>query len=467
MAEATARITPRRSRQNRFGEIGNTGLNAQTGVLYEEFRRELVGLPGIKIYEEMSRNDPIIGFILFVIEQSIQQVEWKVIPFSEEKKDEDSRLFIEQCLDDMSQSWPETLSEICSMFVFGWALTETCYKMRKGTNPPNGMPKSKHNDNKIGWRKWAIRGQNTLIRWEFDESGGIAGMTQTISPTVYEEVTIPIAKALLWRTKIDKNNPEGLSILRHAYVPWWYGKRLKEFEAIGHERDAAGLAVLTPPEGVDIWNENDPDMSMALSAASKLVTRIRRGENEGVVKPFGWTLELLSSSSRRQSDLNTTIIRYDTRIAQSVAADWVMLGHGQTGSRALSVDKTDMSVLCLSAYLKRIEEVVNRFAIPSLLELNSMDSTRPPSLSHGDIETKDLSQLGTYLKTLTDIGAINFPDDALEEYVRTAGDLPPAPDEPAIPEDWAYTVRQPVTEEPVQPNEPAVPSNADAEQPEE
>jgi hypothetical protein len=32
----------------------------------------------------------------------------------------------------------------------------------------------------------------------------------------------------------------------------------------------------------------------------------------------------------------------------------------------------------------------------------------------------------------------------LEEYVRTAGDLPPMPDDSAIPEDYVYTVRQPL-----------------------
>lgn len=56
--------------------------------------------------------------------------------------------------------------------------------------------------------------------------------------------------------------------------------------------------------------------------------------------PFGWKLELLSSGGDRQFDTNKTIDRYDTRIAMTVMADFVLLGHQQTGSFALSDNKT-------------------------------------------------------------------------------------------------------------------------------
>lgn len=406
-----------------FREVGSTGLNYQQGSLYEEFRVELRGRNGVQTYAEMSLT-PVVGAILFVIEQMVAQVEWKINPFSEEGKDEEPRQFIEECLHDMSASWADTLTEICTMFTYGWAYLEVVYKMRRGTTVD---PRSKFDDRKIGWRKWSLRGQSTLDSWDFDESGGIRGMVQEVIYPRYEKIYIPIDKSLLFRTRVEKNNPEGLSILRRGYRNWWYAKRFEEIEAIGIERDLAGLPVLKPPEGVDLFNPNDTEAVKALTAATNLVQKIRRGEKEGCVLPDGWTLELLASGSRRQFDLDKTITRHETRIAQAALADFIFLGQGKTGSWALSSDKTDLFILSLGAYLKRIKEVVNRHAIPKLIELNGMDSTRPPQLEHGDIETQNLAELGQYLSALATAGAVVFPDEALENHLRLVAGLPEAP----------------------------------------
>ena len=63
-----------------FGEIGDTGLQRGYGTLAEEFLRELQGPRGMRVYREMSRNDAIIGAMLFAIEQLARQVKWLVEP---------------------------------------------------------------------------------------------------------------------------------------------------------------------------------------------------------------------------------------------------------------------------------------------------------------------------------------------------------------------------------------------------
>jgi hypothetical protein len=432
VAEATTRRT------GLFRETGGTGLNLYSGyLLTEEFQRELQGLNGVRIYTEMGTT-PIVGAILFVIEQMVAQVEWKVNPGTEEAADKEPAEFISGALfDDMSYSWSDTLSEICSCFQFGWAYMETVFKMRKGRDVRGDQATSKFNDAKIGWRKWSLRGQNTLDGWEIDDSGGIKGMWQRLPTMPSDRVLIPIEKSLLFRTKIDRNSPEGKSILRSAYSSWWYGKRFAEIEAIGIERDLAGLPMLTPPEGLDLWNQNDQEAASTLRAATKLVQSVKRGEKEGVLLPYGWKLELLGSGSRRNFDVGSIITRYDTRIAQSCLADFLMLGQGKTGSWALSSDKTDMFVLALGSFLRRIKDTVNRHAIPLLLELNGMDVEDPPVLEHGDIETQNLQELAQYVTALASVGAVQFPDPELEDYLRIAGDLPPAPETPEVPREPA------------------------------
>jgi hypothetical protein len=55
------------------------------------------------------------------------------------------------------------------------------------------VPSSKYADGKVGWRKFAIRAQSSLDKWDFDDDGGLRGFVQRAAPK-YEEVTIPIEK---------------------------------------------------------------------------------------------------------------------------------------------------------------------------------------------------------------------------------------------------------------------------------
>lgn len=161
-------------------------------------------------------------------------------------------------------------------------------------------------------------------------------------PPLYQLYTIPMSKALLFRTKSRKDNPEGRSILRNAYRPWYFKRRIQEIEGIGIERDLAGLPVMHAPEGLDIWDPDNQDALRIRTELESMVRRIRRDEMEGVVLPHGFELELLSSGGSRQFDTNAVINRYDTRIAMTVLADFIFLGHQQNGSWALSSDKTEL-----------------------------------------------------------------------------------------------------------------------------
>ena len=119
-------------------------------------------------------------------------------------------------------------------------------------------------------------------------------------------------------------------------------RRIQEIEAIGIERDLAGLPVFHAPEGTDIWDDKDDDMVKINAALMGMVKSIRRDEYEGLVLPHGFEFELVSTGGARQFDTNAIINRYDTKIAMTVLADFIMLGHQKVGSFALSSDKTEL-----------------------------------------------------------------------------------------------------------------------------
>ena len=409
-------------------EIGRAGQQRYGGVFYEEFLPELRGQRGIRAYKEMSENDDIIGAILFAVKMLIRNVHWGVQPGGAEAVDEECAVFVESCLYDMEDSWTGTLSEILSFLVYGWSAHEIVYKRRMGRKRDR-MLNSKYNDGLIGWQKLPIRAQDTLYQWEYGGRDDLMGLTQ-MPPPDFGIITIPIEKLLLFRTESRKGNPEGRSILRNAYRSWFFKKRFQEIEGIGIERDLAGLPVLVAPEGTDIWSD-DPDIVRTRALAEALVKNIRRDSMEGIVLPAGWDLKLLSTGGKRNFDTNATIDRYDTRMAMTVLADFVLLGHQKVGSFALSDNKTEMFSLAIGAFLDIICEEFNKKAIPDLVDVNGKrfsSITDYPELVHGDIETQDLGKLGDYIQKMTGIGVLQ-PDAGLEDFVRQQAGLPERLDE--------------------------------------
>ena len=409
----------------RKGEIGRIGQHRYSGILMEEFLPELQGIKGVEVYREMSDNDETVGAILFVIEMLMRQCTFSVEPGGNSAKDKEAAEFVESCMNDMQLSWTDTISEIVSFLTYGWSYHEIVYKRRMGKTKDR-RTSSKYDDGLIGWRKLPLRSQDTLWEWVYEEnSDDIVAMTQAPPPD-YGHCTIPIEKALHFRTKSRKDNPEGRSILRSAYRSWYFKKRIQEIEGIGMERDLAGFPVLYGPEGMDLWDREDEDMVVTLASAQNIVTNIRRDQKEGLVMPNGWKLELLSAGNRRQFDTNQIIERYDKRIATTVIADFIMLGQDGVGSYALSSDKTRLFALAIGTYLDIICEVFNTQGIPRLIDINGdkfKGITDYPKMVHGDIEDANLENLGTFISQMITAGVL-VPDEKLEDFVRRAGNLP-------------------------------------------
>ena len=411
------------SHRDEFIELGSSGLRRSGGTITEEFLANLQGVKGFKVYREMRDNDPVIGAMLYAIDKVITRLEWHV-----EGEDERTATFVQECLDDMSDSWDATLQNILSMLVYGWSFHEVVYKIRGGlTNDPR--TNSRFKDHRIGWRKWPVRAQETLQEWMIDERGGIQGMVQ-IDPSGGGLHRIPIEKALLFRTTTNRNNPEGYSLLRNAYRPWFYKRRIEEIEAVGIERDLAGLPMaFVPPEY--LMNTASPAQKAVLNAITDIVQNVKRNEQEGIVFPAAYDeqgnrifdLQLLSASGGRQFDTGAVIQRYDQRIAMSLLSDFLLLGSDRVGSFALGTAKIDLWTLAVDSIAKTIAEVVNQYAIPRLLKLNAMRTDTLPYLTYGQVSSVELSDVADYVSKLVGVGAI-MPDPSLEDHLRQLGDLP-------------------------------------------
>ena len=275
-----------------------------------------------------------------------------------------------------------------------------------------------------------------MQRWVFDDEGGIKGLVQ-LAPPHWGSKFIPIEKALLFRTVQAKNNPEGKSLLRNAYRPWFFKKRLEEFEAIGVERDLAGMPVAKIPSKYFNGTPGSAESKM-YSAFKKLVTQVRRDEHEGLVLPYDidpesklplFEFELMSAGGSRQFDTTAIINRYEQRILMTVLADFIMVGHEGSGSYAMHVDKTGIFRAALNSIAQNIADVFNRHAIPRLFELNGWKLEELPKIVPNNVDAPDLTQLSSFMSSMGGLGMQFFPDAELEKYLRSAARLPALPDD--------------------------------------
>lgn len=417
---------------------GQTGLPAWSGRIYDEQLRELVGDRGRQTYREMSEQDPIIGGIMLGVEWLSRQVAWSIKPADDTKRAETVAEFMDEALSDMSPSFGSTLSEILSMLVYGWSWLEILYKKREGFDLSNELKSSRFDDGKVGWAGWSIRPQTTLDSWEWGgvryanaTEGPLTAMWQMGEPD-FQWRRIPRAKSLHFVTRSRRENPEGASLLRNAYRPWYMKKNIEVIEGVGVERDLAGLPVLWAPQELFSVSATEPQKQL-FAQLQKIVTSIKRDEQEGILMPMAYDddgknplykLELLSTGGDRQFDTSGIIDRYDTRIAQSMLADFILMGHQSTGSYALSTTKTGLFSTALTAILDIIADEINAQAFTKLTVLNGWPLKATPTLTHGKVDTADISKLADYLNQLSAAGMTIFPNVPLEKYLLETAGLP-------------------------------------------
>lgn len=419
------------------GGWGVKGLKSFGGLIAEEYNPRLTGQRAARTYEQMMNEDETIGGLRFIVSAMCRNATWSVDTASSRPGDREAAEFIEQNMDDMEEPWADTVDEICSMLWHGFSLHGQVYKRRMGDLGLSADParSSRYRDGRVGWLGFPIRAQDTIQRWIIDPHGRILGAEQVAMP-INRAIQLPLVKSLLFRTTKHKNNPEGRSLLRSAYRASYIKLGLQQIEAVGAERDVAGLPIMyLPPSilfGTTPENEKQRDLYR------KIVTGIRNDEKAGVLLPMIMDsmgnqmlkLELLAPGGSKQYDISKIIDRWDHRIAATVAGDFILLGQGpnSTGSWAMHTDKTSLFARALKVFMDSVAETINRFAIPNLMRYNSFRITDMPRIRVNALEKPDLEAVGKYLTALAAAGMPLFPNPDLEKYLSDLAGMPPPVD---------------------------------------
>lgn len=458
-------LTPNPDAPKRFRELGSTGIKRTGGFIQEEILPELLGPRGREKYREMAANEPVLHGLMYTFEMLFRSAKRTVRPaesalvaehdpsLPEEDSSYAERVpgttqrpstseeaeviaaFIDEALDDLAHSFSAFMGQIASQFKFGWAFHEIVYKRREGYNPRSHGKSSRYDDGLIGWKRFAFRDQRTLTEWVFDKHGRVQAFKQydPYSDQPTREQPIPLRKGLLWNTLGSTIDPEGRSLLRGAYRSWYFKKRLEEIEAIGIERDLAGMPVISAPAEI-MGPEASEEGAALFEMLKRTVQNIRRDEQDGLVFPIQYDddgnelykFQLASTGGQRQIDINETIRRKNMEMAMSVLSDFMMLGHENVGSFALSQDKTNLFTLAVDGFLTSVADTFMRHAVPRLMALNDMPLELAPIITFESVRAPTLTELGEFVQRLARAGAPFFPDDRLQDWFHERAGMPPS-----------------------------------------
>ena len=410
-------------------ELGISGKNTYTGdIRADEFLPELRGKKAIQKFREMRDSNAIIGSVMYAIEQTLRDVEIKVVPADESEAAKKEAEFLKSVLSDMDHTLDDHISEALSYLTYGFSWFEVVYKRREG-DFRSPKKNSKYEDGRIGIKKIAIRAPWTVQEFEVDQSTGeILGMWQEVTWGKKPQM-IPVEKSLYYRTTSLNNDPSGRSVLRNAYSSYTYLNKIQSYEAIAIERELHGVPVGRMP--AEYLSSDATTDQVNLRGQFERILRDLKNNEQGYAllpsdlyvdadgKPTNQRLmdvELITANGSRSIDIDPVVKRYQHDIARSLMAEFLMLGSG-SGSYALSKTKTDLFLRSLESYINSIVDVLNKQLVERLWQLNGLSWDVMPKLVAGDVAPHDLKEIAAFLRNLNGAGI------EVQEQVEVVEDL--------------------------------------------
>jgi len=418
--------------------LGVAGTSTRNGTIKaDDLQPELRGKRAIRKYREMRDNDATIGASLYAVEQMLRDVPIKVTPADDSDAAQKEAEFVESVLEDMDHSLDDHISEALSFLTFGFAAFEVVYKRRVGPYEKNPKKCSKYTDNRIGVRKIAPRAQWTISKFDVDDqSGDLYGFEQSVS-SGFTTNYIPCRKAILYRTTTINGDPSGRSILRNAYSAYERLNAIQQYEAIGIERELAGIPHAEVPAEY-LSADATEDQQTVLNQMKEILRDLKFNEQGFLITPSDTypgkdgeatnqklvSVKLISAEGTRNIDIDPVVKRYQHDIARSVLAEFIMLGGGSNGSYALSKSKSDIFLRALESYINTIVDCLNKQLVEPLWRINGLNFDLMPKITAGDVAKHDLKEMGAYLRNLNGANITIADDINIVDALMEIAELP-------------------------------------------
>ena len=377
-------------------EFGRSGTNILDGIITEEYNKDLEGRQGVEKYDEMRKSDGTVRAVLQATKLPIRRANWFIEPGGQTSRDEEIADFTHSALFDWQTiTWDDLLRQVLLNMDFGVSVFEKVFTVK---------------GDRIIWKKLAPRLPQSIYKWETNDHR--KGITQLLPNGGMP--SIPIDKLLVFINEPEGDNWWGTSLLRYAHKHWYFKNTFYQLQAISYERQGVGVPTGTLPPN---YTEKDR------TELEKILKNMRADEKGYVIKPPGYEIEFMDMGGNTVKEPKEAIGHHNREIAQSVLAQFLELGSGETGSYALSEDQSTLFLESVEAHANQIVDVFNKYAIPQLIDLNFSNVENYPKLQYSGIARKDIKKLAeTYAILRKANGLSGTKGD--EQYWRQIMDLP-------------------------------------------
>lgn len=449
---------------------GESGRFHTDGFLdLDEANQDLVGLAGLEVFDKMYRQDADVRRIMALVVNPIAGATWRVEPAGGEQaepEDEEAAQFVEWALlENMRPHLPSHLGQALRVYLragFGpfeivWERTEwqppvpdpdeqRRKQLREQKEQPKGEKPEKAEDTQLAEpfekkdeepeeaerpeRRTVIvpasldlRLPRSIFRWNQD-GNRLKGLEQL---TKGGNVDLPAENLVYYRHQAEGDNWEGQSLLRPAYKHWYYKDAIERVQAMGIELQGMGVPTLYPPA-----DASDSD----LDEMEEVLGSIRANHQSFLLMPgpaaqflgqndkaTGWHFEIVSPDGS-VADAEPALKYHSDKIAATVVAEFMRLGQEGEGARATADVQQDPFLSAVENLAGEVEDVLNEQLVPRLVALN-FDVEEPPRLIMEKADSTSLTELGGFVKQLSDAGAIHT-DYPLEDFLRDLAGLPAA-----------------------------------------
>ena len=383
-------------------ELGDAGTRILHGIIAEEYNSNLQGIEGIKMYDEMRKNDGTVRAAILAITLPIIRAKFFVNPATDDQEAKDVANFVEHALFDwLDSTWEDLVRQALLMIPFGVMLFEKVYET-----------KDHEGKTYVTLAKLAPRLPKSILKWELEDR--TFGIQQIRQDGVLAQ--IPGSKLLIFVNEREGDNWWGTSFLRGAYKHYYYKNTFYRVDTLAFERQGLGIPKVTMPVG---YTESDE------KKAANAMQNLRANEAAYLLLPNGYEAEFMNMGASTTRDPTNSINHHNKEILQSVLAQFLELGATKSGSgsRALSQDHSDLFLKALESVASNLISTINKSLIPELVDLNFSDISVYPVLDYSGISKVDIAALGTAYGQLVTAGAISPTNDD-QQYLRAAMGLP-------------------------------------------
>ena len=374
-----------------------------------ELNPDLMGRRAFETYDKMRKGDSSVRTSLRVIKAPLLAAQWYVEPANDTELDKDTANFIDAALNGMSRTLEQYLWEALLMLDFGYYAFEKVFTTAT-FRPDRAGARAR---NVTTWKKWGPRHPLNTTGWSFDAHGGVQALKQRAGKDLTREVRLPIEDLMIFTLDEEAGNPEGISILRSAYSNWYIKNNLYKVDAIQKERHGIGIPRVKLMENYDTDDK---------TLARTLVQNLRTNEKAGVVEPPNIVVDFIEPKGN-QVDVLESIRHHDLMIKSNVLAQFLALGTGESGSRAVGSVQEDIFIKSIHYVADLVCAVINKWAIPQLVNFN-FDVEEYPTLKVRRIgDLTDMRALSIALRNMVEVGAMTV-DPETEIWLRDYLDFP-------------------------------------------